>query len=233
MHKLPAGQSMVELALVMPFLAILLVGVINLGAALRTREVLASADKQAARSLAETGLDPTAPDADMLRVITTTLQDGGLSLNNLQTVTVFRPSSLADAQAGDSAMDLVYTFSGGAIVAVVGQYTITNRAETDPAGVTVSYADQPIVPYMWPGVLQMSSTTNTQINPNSGSYVVPTPQPPPPPPPPLPQATYTPGATYTPLPTYTPVPDMTPTPTPTPQYTATPTATPTPTPPPV
>ncbi len=221
-----AGQSLVEFALFLPLFLTLLGGIVDTGMLLSTKNTVSYAARQGARLMEAYGAQPGYPDGTILQSIKDTLKAGGLNLNGLQKITFFKSNAgdTATANSGDSAVDVVYTYnsSSGNFSSHTGAYyscTIStdptcptsatnNRLNGDFVGVTIMYHYNGITP-LYSGGVTFNEVSNTQIDPNNASYVLPTPLAQPTLIPPPPPATYTPAApyatqvAYTPNPTYT------------------------------
>jgi len=226
-----AGQSLVEFALFLPLFLTLLGGIVDTGMLLSTKNTVSYAARQGARLMEAYGAQPSYPDGTILQSIKDTLKAGGLNLNGLQKITFFKSNAgdTATANSGDSAVDAVYTyvpaadnFSGPVSADPAHPYysctpamgpscptSATNkRLNGDFVGVTITYHYKGITP-LYSGGVTFNEVSNTQIDPNNASYVLPTPLAQPTLIPPPPPATYTPAApyatqgAYTPNPTYT------------------------------
>jgi len=222
-----AGQSLVEFALFLPLFLTLLGGIVDTGMLLSTKNTVSYAARQGARLMEAYGAQQGYPDGTILQSIKDTLKAGGLNLNGLQKITFFKSNAgdTATANSGDSAVDAVYTYHAsldnfsGPTGAYYSCTTSTNavtcpsgdknmRLNGDFVGVTITYHYNGITP-LYSGGVTFNEVSNTQIDPNNASYVLPTPLAQPTLIPPPPPATYTPAApyatqvAYTPNPTYT------------------------------
>jgi len=222
-----AGQSLVEFALFLPLFLTLLGGIVDTGMLLSTKNTVSYAARQGARLMEAYGAQPGYPDGTILQSIKATLKAGGLNLNGLQKITFFKSNAgdTTTANSGDSAVDAVYTYKSlpDNFVGPTGTYysctTSTNsatcptgdknmRLNGDFVGVTITCHYNGITP-LYSGGVTFNEVSNTQIDPNNASYVLPTPLAQPTLIPPPPPATYTPAApyatqvAYTPNPTYT------------------------------
>lgn len=223
-HGSRRGQSLVELALLLPLLLGMLLGIIDTGMMLADKSSVSYANRQGARLLESFGASQSLnPDPTILLAMIDALKASKIDLNGLQSITIFRADTSAEAQAGDNpAMDLTYTYVNGVQTGSSSSgtaYVYTARNPGDNVGITVRYRYTGFTP-LFAGGFTFSDVTSTQIDPADGSFVLPTMVPSPTPPPAAPQPTYTPVPSFTPLPTYTQPPTATPT------NTATPTATP-------
>ncbi len=222
-----AGQSLVEFALFLPLFLTLLGGIVDTGMLLSTKNTVSYAARQGARLMEAYGAQPGYPDGTILQSIKDTLKAGGLNLSGLQKITFFKSNAgdTATANSGDSAVDAVYTYhsSVGNFSGPTGAYysctTLTDaatcptgdknmRLNGDFVGVTITYHYNGVTP-LYSGGVTFNEVSNTQIDPNNASYVLPTPLaqptliPPPPPATYMPAAPYATQAAYTPNPTYT------------------------------
>jgi len=222
-----AGQSLVEFALFLPLFLTLLGGIVDTGMLLSTKNTVSYAARQGARLTEAYGAQQGYPDGTILQSIKDTLKAGGLNLNGLQKITFFKSNAgdTATANSGDSAVDAVYTYNANAgnFSSPTGAYyscTTSTDAATCPSGdknmrlngdfvgVTITYHYNGLTP-LYSGGVTFNEVSNTQIDPNNASYVLPTPLAQPTLIPAPPPATYTPAApyvtqvAYTPNPTYT------------------------------
>jgi len=240
--KRQPGQSLVEFALISPILLLMLLGVIDTGLLLATKNTVAYACRQGARLMEAYGAGNSAssnPDPSILQAMVDALRSSGTSLKGLKSITFYYAPQTGIAQQGDNtAQHIVYTYNvmtnSWIPLAGVGSFTASTRSSGQYVGITMQYTYTGFTP-LYGGGVTFNEVTNTQLDPQGGAYVVPTPAPAPthipptPPPAYTPNPTITPAATYTPQPTYTPGPTHTPVPTTTATSTTVPTTTATPT----
>ncbi len=183
------GQAIVEFALMVPFLLVLVLAICDFGLATITKGTTSYAGRQGARLLESYGASSSDPDSAVVNAITTTLQAGGLTLNNLQSITIFRsnPGSPGDAGAtpgvGDTpGLDRVYTFNNGTLSgSPSGAYSVGETPSPqhgDFAGITIRYHYRGITPLLAGGI-DIVDVTHTRIDPDTIGVALPTPVPPP------------------------------------------------------
>jgi len=186
------GQAMVEFALMVPFLLLLVLAICDLGLATITKGTTSYAGRQGARLLESYGASSPDPDSAVVNAITTTLQAGGLTLNNLQSITIFRanPGNPGDAGAtpgvGDTpGLDRVYTFNSGTLSGPPsGYYSAGGTPPQQPpqhgdfAGITIRYHYRGITPLLAGGI-DIVDVTHTRIDPDTIGVALSTPVPPP------------------------------------------------------
>ncbi len=180
------GQAIVEFALMVPFLLLLVLAICDLGLATITKGTASYAGRQGARLLESYGASSPDPDGAVVNAITTTLQAGGLTLNNLQSITIFRANpgdAGAAPHAGDSpGLDRVYTFNSGTLAGPPsGDYSAGGTPSPqhgDFVGLTIRYHYRGITPLLAGGV-DIVDVTHTRIDPDTIGVALPTPVPPP------------------------------------------------------
>lgn len=234
--KRQPGQSLVEFALISPILLFMLLGVIDTGLLLATKNTVAYACRQGARLMEAYGAGNSAssnPDPSILQAMVDALRSSGTSLKGLKSITFYYAPQTGIAQQGDNnTAHIVYTYNvmtnSWTPLAGVGSFTASTRSSGQYVGITMQYTYTGFTP-LYGGGVTFNEVTNTQLDPQGGAYVVPTPAPAPTRIPPTPPPAYTPNPTNTPAPFYTPQPTYTPgaTHTPVPTTTATPTTIPT------
>ena len=178
-----SGQALVEFAVMVPFLLLLVLAICDLGLATITKGTASYAGRQGARLLESYGASSADPDGAVVDAITTTLRAGGLTLNNLQSITIFRANP-ADAGATPSAndtpgLDRVYAFSGGVLSGPPsGGYSAGEASPQhgDFAGITIRYHYRGITPLLAGGI-NIVDVTHTRIDPDTIGLALPTPVP--------------------------------------------------------
>lgn len=176
------GQSMVETALFAPILVFMLFFALDVGRALATTAVLSDVSREGARML-ETQVAPASdPGPAIVQAMTTTIQADGHDLSGLRSITLYYAPSPADAAAGtsSSASD-TYNFTNGRETSVTSGasppgtsydpttgYNYAARQPGDYVGVTVRYHYSGISP-LYAGGIDLSDTTNTQLDPTSAA----------------------------------------------------------------
>jgi len=222
------GQALVEFALILPVLGILLLGLIDTSMLFGAKNGVNYACRQAARLVQAKG-NIAGVDASAQQAVVDALRASRLNLAGLQSLTIYyagpdnSTGTVAQAQSGDNAAaHTVYTYAPATnswalkptdTYPVPGTGTATQQRNSgDYIGITLAYRYSGFTPLYAHG-LNFIDVTNTQIDPQTSQYLLPTPVVAPPAPTSTATPTSTPPATYTPAPTNTPRPTYTPAPT--------------------
>jgi len=184
----PLGQSLVELALILPVMLLLFAGALDLGRVFYSQITIENAAKEGALEAARnpTSFDNTKPcDKDTNRVLCLVLNEARGSLYEIAASDVSMACSPSPCPTDPAFGDTV-------TVTVAGHFTLLTPLLAQIVGPTVTLA--------------ASSTAQLGIEPNPGAAPTPTPGPtstpsptPSPSPTPDPSATTSPGPTPTPL----------------------------------
>ena len=132
------AQSLTELAVIMPALALLLMGGFDASIMAADKVTAVSAVRQGARMAAELGGAQTNPGAtttsvDLQIVNNVRAMVGGLTSASIQEIDIYSPGRSDGAyQPGIDPVDQYFVSSNGALSAGTRTFPITNRKQTPP-----------------------------------------------------------------------------------------------------
>jgi TadE-like protein len=137
-RRLGRGQSIVELAILMPFMALLLLGGFDASIMVSDKVTSGSAVRQGARLAAELGGAQTNPGAttssiDMQIVDNVTAMAGGMTSASLQEIDIYAPSSRDGSyQPGTDPVDQYLVGPSGRVTPGTQTFPIGNRRQMPP-----------------------------------------------------------------------------------------------------
>lgn len=184
-----AGQALTELALCLPILAIVLVGIVDIGGAFSSKMAMQQAAAQGARVGALEGQGKTcstAPNADTvdLDVLNAVLGSSGVNQANISQIQVYRarPDGSVDGANINTYTSPFTTTAGGVTVpySTTGNFNwapCTRKIiePSDSIGVHVQYRYNPIVPAPALASINLNDQAIQHLNPPNGSVPCPVP----------------------------------------------------------
>jgi len=132
------GQSLVELAILTPLLAMLLMGGFDASVMISDKVTSGSAVRQGARLAAELGGSQTNPGTtttaiDMQIVHNIQAMAGGMTSATIQEIDIYSPTRPDGSyQPGTDLVDQYLVSAGGGVTAGTQTFPITNRRQTPP-----------------------------------------------------------------------------------------------------